>query len=34
MKVALTAGDERNIKLTTPTDLLLGELLLEEVPLL
>ena len=34
MKVALTAGDERNIKLTTPTDLLLGELLLEEAPLL
>lgn len=30
MKVALTAGDERNIKLTTPTDLLIGELLAEE----
>ena len=25
MKVVLTAGDERNIKLTTPTDLLIGE---------
>ena len=32
MKVALTAGDERNIKLTTPTDLLIGELLAEEAP--
>lgn len=31
MKVALTAGDERNIKLTTPTDLLVGEMLVEEV---
>ena len=31
MKVALTAGDERNIKLTTPVDLLVGELLAEEV---
>ena len=30
MKVVLTAGDERNIKLTTPTDLLLGEGLTEE----
>ena len=34
MKVALTAGDERNIKLTTPADLLIGEVLLEEVPAL
>jgi len=34
MKVVLTAGDERNIKLTTPTDLLIGEALLEEVPAL
>lgn len=34
MKVVLTAGDERNIKLTTPTDLLIGEILLEEVPAL
>jgi len=34
MKVALTAGDERNIKLTTPTDLLIGEALSEEVPAL
>ena len=34
MKVALTAGDERNIKLTTPTDLLIGEVLSEEVPVL
>ena len=32
MKVALTPGDERNIKLTTPTDLLIGEVLSEEVP--
>ena len=33
MKVVLTAGDERNIKLTTPVDLLIGEALLEgEVP--
>ena len=31
MKVALTAGDERNIKLTTPVDLMVGELLAEEV---
>lgn len=31
MKVALTPGDERNIKLTTPTDLLIGEVLSEEV---
>lgn len=31
MKVVLTPGDERNIKLTTPTDLLIGELLAEEV---
>lgn len=30
MRVTLTAGDERNIKLTTPIDLLLGEHLLEE----
>ena len=30
MKVVLTAGDERNIKLTTPVDLLLGEGLAEE----
>lgn len=30
MKVALTAGDERNIKLTTPMDLLIGESLAEE----
>ena len=30
MKVVLTAGDDRNIKLTTPVDLLLGEGLLEE----
>ena len=34
MKVVLTAGDERNIKLTTPTDLLIGEVLSEEVPVL
>ena len=34
MKVVLTAGDERNIKLTTPTDLLIGEALVEEVPAL
>jgi len=34
MKVALTTGDERNIKLTTPTDLLIGEALSEEVPML
>lgn len=34
MKVALTQGDERNIKLTTPTDLLFGEALCEEVPAL
>lgn len=34
MKVALTPGDERNIKLTTPTDLLIGEVLSEEVPAL
>ena len=33
MKVVLTQGDERNIKLTTPTDLLIGEVLAEEVPL-
>lgn len=32
MRVALTPGDERNIKLTTPTDLLIGEILSEEVP--
>ncbi len=30
MKVSLTEGDDRNIKLTTPTDLLWGESLLEE----
>ena len=30
MKVVLTAGDERNIKLTTPSDLLIGEALAEE----
>ena len=30
MKVMLTAGDDRNIKLTTPVDLLLGERLAEE----
>lgn len=34
MKVALTPGDERNIKLTTPADLLVGEMLSEEVPAL
>ena len=33
MKVVLTEGDERNIKLTTPADLLLGEALLEEAAL-
>lgn len=31
MQVALTPGDERNLKLTTPADLLLGQALLEEV---
>ena len=30
MKVVLTAGDERNIKLTTPVDLLIGEELAQE----
>ena len=30
MKVSLTEGDERNIKLTTPTDLMWGECLLNE----
>lgn len=30
MKVVLTAGDERNIKLTTPTDLLFAQSLVEE----
>ena len=30
MKVVLTPGDERNIKLTTPIDLLIGESLVEE----
>lgn len=30
MKVVLTSGDERNIKLTTPMDLLIGESLAEE----
>lgn len=34
MRVVLTPGDERNIKLTTPTDLLIGEVLSEEVPVL
>ncbi len=34
MRVALTPGDERNIKLTTPADLLIGEILSEEVPAL
>lgn len=34
MKVVLTPGDERNIKLTTAADLLIGEVLSEEVPLL
>jgi len=34
MKVVLTAGDERNIKLTTPTDLLIGEVFSEEAPVL
>lgn len=34
MRVALTPGDERNIKLTTPTDLLIAEVLSEEVPVL
>ena len=33
MKVVLTQGDERNIKLTTPADLLIGEALAEEAPL-
>lgn len=32
MKVVLTAGDDRNIKITTPVDLLLGEGLVEEAP--
>ena len=32
MRAALTPGDERNIKLTTPADLLIGEILSEEVP--
>ncbi len=31
MKVTLTPGDERNIKLTTPADLILAEALLTEV---
>ena len=31
MKVSLTAGDERNFKLTTPTDLTLAEFMLQEV---
>ena len=30
MKVVLTPGDDRNIKITTPVDLLLGESLVEE----
>ena len=34
MKVVLTAGDERNIKLTTPMDLLFGEALTEEAAVL
>ena len=34
MRVSLTPGDERNIKLTTPADLLIGEILSEEVPAL
>ena len=29
-RVSLTPGDERNIKLTTPADLLIGEVLAEE----
>ena len=29
MRVSLTPGDERNIKLTTPADLLWGQALLE-----
>ena len=32
MRVVLTAGDERNIKLTTPADLAAAELFLGEVP--
>lgn len=32
MKVSLTAGDERNFKLTTPADLMLAETILQEVP--
>ena len=31
MKVTLTEGDERNIKLTTPNDMLLAEMMLQEV---
>lgn len=31
MRVSLTPGDERNIKLTTPADLLVGQLLAEEM---
>ena len=31
MKISLTAGDERNIKITTPNDILLAELLAREV---
>lgn len=31
MKVSLTAGNERNFKLTTPVDLALAELMLQEV---
>ena len=34
MKVVLTTGDERNIKLTTPADLLVGEVLSEEAAVL
>lgn len=32
MKVSLTAGEERNFKLTTPADLALAEAMLQEVP--
>ena len=30
MKVSLTAGDERNIKLTTPADMMLAEFMMQE----
>ena len=33
MKVVLTAGDERNMKLTTPMDLVVAEHLVEEAVL-